>query len=372
MQSNNEKAFLALMRAGLWEQDVRLSEFDTISFNEIYRLAEEQSVVGLVAAGIEKIVDYKVPKDVALTFVGAALQLEQRNEEMNVFISKLIERMRKEDIFAVLVKGQGIAQCYRRPLWRSAGDVDLLLSNSNYSKSKIFFDNLTNNTKQASQKNQERQHLEYTVESWVVELHGTLHTNLSKRLDRVIDKVQNDVFYGGNVRSWNNKWTTIFLPNENNDVVFIFTHILQHFFSEGIGLRQLCDLARLLHSYKESIDQKLLYQRLSEMHLLSEWKVFGNFLVSYLGLPEEEMPFYEDKHQRKAEMILYYILDSGNFGHKKDYSYFTKHNFLVRKLITFGRRTCDSLKLSRIFPFDSMAFLARFYKDGVKAFLRGE
>ena len=60
--TTNQQAFLALVRAGLWEKEARLSQYGDIDFNEILRLAEEQSVVGLVAAGIEHVVDLKIPK----------------------------------------------------------------------------------------------------------------------------------------------------------------------------------------------------------------------------------------------------------------------------------------------------------------------
>ena len=83
MKDNNIKAFLALVEAGLWEKDVRLSQLKDIDYNEIYRLAEEQTVVGLVASGLEYVIDVKIPQKSALTFVGSALQLEQRNTSMN-------------------------------------------------------------------------------------------------------------------------------------------------------------------------------------------------------------------------------------------------------------------------------------------------
>ena len=131
MNFKNEDAFFALVRAGLWEKDTNLSGFGTIDFSEIYRQAEKQSVIGLIAAGIEHAYDIKVPQEITLTFVGNALQLEQRNTLMNKFIADLVTKMRAVDIYTLLVKGQGIAQCYERPLWRSCGDVDLLLSDNN-------------------------------------------------------------------------------------------------------------------------------------------------------------------------------------------------------------------------------------------------
>ena len=43
--NKNQEAFLALLRAGLWEQDVELRKYGTTDFDEIMHLAEEQNVV---------------------------------------------------------------------------------------------------------------------------------------------------------------------------------------------------------------------------------------------------------------------------------------------------------------------------------------
>ena len=221
---NNQQAFFALVKAGLWEQDVRLSQFGQIDFNEVYQLAEEQTVVGLIAAGIEHVVDIKIPQQVALTFVGSALQLEQRNNAMNEFVAKLIERLRTRDIYALLVKGQGIAQCYERPLWRSCGDVDLLLSEDNYNRASAYLKPIASSVDEEDKK---RKHLGVVIDDWLVELHGTLHTRQLKKLNKLVDEVQADVFCGGNVRSWQNGHIQVFLPSADNDVIFIFAHILE-------------------------------------------------------------------------------------------------------------------------------------------------
>lgn len=57
---------------------------------------------------------------------------------MNKFIAEMVDKMRVVGIYTLLVKGQGIAQCYERPLWRVSGDVDLLLSEENYQKAKEY------------------------------------------------------------------------------------------------------------------------------------------------------------------------------------------------------------------------------------------
>lgn len=100
----NTQAFFALIRAGLWETDTLLSQYGSIDFNEIFRLSEEQSVVGLVAAGLEHVKDVKIPKEDVLQFVGQTLQLEQQNLAMNEFVAKLIEKLRGQDVYTLLVR----------------------------------------------------------------------------------------------------------------------------------------------------------------------------------------------------------------------------------------------------------------------------
>lgn len=351
--SNNQQVFLALVRAGLWEQEVCHLPFDGIDFKEIYRLAEEQSVVGLVAAGLEHIVDIKVPQEDALTFVGNAIQLEQRNAAMNKFVAKLIEYLRQKDVYTLLVKGQGIAQCYERPLWRSCGDVDLLLSDKNLRAAKEYLSPLASHV---DKEEPYEQHTAMAIDSWLVELHGNLRTGVTSKIDKGIEDLQNGVFYGGNVRSWLNGNTQVFLPSADIDVLFIFTHILKHFFRNGIGLRQICDWCRLLWTFKDSLNHGLLESRIQKMGIMTEWKAFAALAVEHLGMPVETMPLYSEdkKWEKKSEKILDFIFEAGNFGHNRDDSYANKYPPIIRKLISFGRHNRDSVRYFPIFPLDTV------------------
>jgi len=173
--------FLSLVQAGLWEKEVQLALYDSVNYEDIYRQAQEQSVVGLVAAGLEKVTDVKVPQSIALTMAGEVLQLEQRNRAMNAFVAELIEKLRKEDVYALLVKGQGIAQCYERPLWRSSGDVDLLLSEDNYKKAIQL---LTSQASSIEDESSYKKYIAMTIDGWSVELHGTLRSGLWRSIDK--------------------------------------------------------------------------------------------------------------------------------------------------------------------------------------------
>ena len=352
-RDNTLNAFLALVRAGLWESEVRLSEFVEIDFNELYRLAQEQSVIGLVAAGLEHVVDYKVPKEISLQFAGQTILIEQQNKAMNHFVETMVAGMREADIYTLLVKGQGIAQCYERPFWRSCGDVDLFLSDDNYIRAKKFLEPLASEVEQ--EKKYER-HIGFIIDSWTVELHGNLRTGISNSIDKGVDEIQKEVFFDGSVRSWINNGTYIFLPSENTDALLVFTHILQHFFKGGIGLRQICDWCRLLWMYRDTIDQKTLEKRIRQMGIMTEWKTFASLAVHALGIEKSAMPFYQEteKWRSNGEKVLSVVIETGNMGHNRDLSYQQNDNTTLRKFKTFVFLTKDTFRHLSIFPLDSI------------------
>lgn len=360
--------FFELLRAGLWEHEARLLDYGSIEYKEIYRIAEEQSVVGLITAGLEQVSDVKIPKDLALSFAGYALQIEQRNKAMNEFLESLVQQMRNVGIYALLLKGQGIAQCYEKPLWRASGDIDLLLGKDDYKKAEAF---LMQSSTVVEEADSYKLHGAMTMGAWLVETHGTLRGGLWKQLDRNLDKVQTAIFYEGKVRSWMNGKTQVFLPNADEDIVYVFSHILQHFFRGGIGLRQICDWCRLVWTYRDSIDTRLLEKRLKEMGVATEWRAFAALAVHWLGMPSEAIPLYSSATcwRRKGNRIIDLILETGNFGQNRDLEY-QNHSFLLRKAITLWRLSWDNIRQLRVFPFDPVRVWVNMFLSRVKKIVK--
>ena len=278
-----------------------------------------------------------MPQGLLLQWIGEAQMIEQRNKAMNNFIVSLIEKMRNADIYTLLVKGQGIAQCYERPLWRSCGDVDLLLSGSNYRKAKHFLLPLASDYKKEGRYSR---HMGMNIDKWYVEIHGTLRTGLSGRVDRVIDEVQKDVFYSGNVRSAEFKNSQeisvqVFLPAPSEDVFLVFTHFLMHFYREVMNLRQICDWCRLLWTYRESLNYELLESWITKSGLMGEWMAFYNLANRYLGMPDldSRLLVHDSRFDDKADRLMEFIL--GGYS---------------------GNKIKDTLQIAKIFPWKALRY----------------
>lgn len=369
------KAFIAIVKAGLWEQSIRLADYldddKCLNIAELTKLANEQSLSGIVAIGLEQVQDVRVAFEEMLPIMESSLSIQSVNAEMDSFISKLFNDLKNNDISAVLVKGQGIAQCYKRPLWRASGDVDLLLIEDNYPKAQKLF-RLKGH--EVEEETVSKKHHGFELDNFLVELHGTLHTVLSSKIDRELDNEAERMFRNREFRFWKNGEAEIPLPSVNHDVVFIFSHILQHFYKEGIGLRQICDWCRLLWTYRNELDVDYVEGRLRKMGLMAEWKAFAALAVDSLGMPVEAMPFYDGskKWSRKASRILDFIFYSGNFGKNIDSSYYRKHSYIIRKAISFKHRFSNFLRRVGIFPLDSLAFFFNSLVASFKAVAKGE
>lgn len=372
----NINALFALVRIGLWdhtETTERIS-LEKVDWDEVLRLAQEQGVTGLVAQGVENLnvnanLNFKVPQAVVLQFVGATLQMEQRNKAMNGFIAETVERMRKEGIYTLLVKGQGIAQCYEKPLWRPSGDVDFFLNNDDYEKAKVFLAPLASNGKPERRYSKE---IGFYIDQFLVELHGTLRTGLSTRVDKVIDDVQREVFYGGSVRSitvhgegfmvkGSSRDVQVFMPGVDEDVFLVFTHFIKHFYKEGgVTLRQLCDWCRLLWTYRDKVKASLLEKRLRKAGLMAEWRAFAVVAVDLLGMPAEAMPLFNinanvNLNSKVAQKT------QNNYGSRfrVQGSRLDKKVEKVVKFILKGgewRKWRDTMTVARIFPWSTLSF----------------
>lgn len=208
-----------------------------------------------------------------------------------------------------------------------------------------------------------------TIEPYIIELHGTLRCGLSRAMDHEIDAIQRDTFEYKHVRNWNNKGVEVLIPAPNNDVFFIFTHIIKHFYKGGIGLRQICDLSQLLWCYRDEMDSDLLLERLRRMKLYDEWRAFATFIAEYLGHPKDAMPLYDSnpKWSKKARHIYKFVMDVGNFGHNRNLTYYGKYNLFIRKVISFWWRLKDITAHATAFPQSATRFFPMMLADGMQA-----
>ena len=362
--------FFSLLRSGLWNEvpDSSLFAGET-DWEGLYRLSYEQTVVPLVTDGINRLPKDRLPAEPERMdpFLGDMMVTAQRNTKLDAFIPKLFGAL--EGIPAVLVKGQSLAQDYPDPLRRQPGDIDLLVPPSSYEAAKAA---LLPKASKILEEHPEILHQGMYFRSVEVEIHGTISTLMSRKLDRKLAALMEEQFDGRALPAVSIGGAGIPVPEANFNAVYVFVHFLNHYWSGGVGLRQLVDWMTFVSVHKRDIHPVLLENTLKDLGLVHVWKVFTGFAQEWLGCPAEKLPLAAKPDAKKNARIWNYLVRCGNFGKNTDRTR-GKEPWLIRKVHSFFRLTvADRLRHFRVFPKESIRFFLGAFGYGLQRLANGE
>ena len=366
-----ERQFFALLRSGLWNEVPERGPFAVpVDWEALYRLSFEQTVVPLVTDGINRLPADCLPgsePERLDPFLGDLMATAKRNRVLDTFIPKLFRAL--DGIPVVLIKGQSLAQDYPEPERRQPGDIDLLLVPASYEAAKAVL--LPKATK-VEEEVPEIYHQGMHYRSVEVEIHGSISTLMSRKLDRKLAALLEEQFDGRAFPKVSIGGADIPVPEAGFNALYIFVHFLQHYWSGGVGLRQFIDWMTFVSVHKREIHPVILEQRLEDLGLLAVWKVFTGFAQEYLGCPAEKLPLAAAPDPAKNARIWKYVRWCGNFGKKQDRTR-KKESFLVRKVHSFWRLVvADRLRHFTVFPKESVRFFLGAFGYGLQRLAKGE
>src|SRR5574344_2520418 len=96
----NEQFFFSLLRSGLWDIPVDYKPQEPVNWNAIYKMAVMQTVVPLIADGIDHYQGQKPEGAVLKAFIKEVFHTERRNVQINECIEKIFRLFKENDIKA--------------------------------------------------------------------------------------------------------------------------------------------------------------------------------------------------------------------------------------------------------------------------------
>lgn len=331
-----ENQFFALLRAGLWnkEPDISLFEGD-IAWGELLDMAKKQTVLGVLGDGIGKLPEEYRPSPADLHRVKSQLHLIRRSHLLlNATLKEVCARLREADIHPILLKGQGVALCYRYPEQRQCGDIDLYICPGDYEKACSVVRDFGQKTGEESES---IQHYHFTRNGVTIEIHRlaaySVVPSVNRKLQHLISRYLQEKDSG--CRYWEE--AGVLLPPVNFDAFYLFYHFAKHFMQTGTGLRQVCDWVRYLHVHQSELDKERLLADVRLLGLMPLWEIFGCIAVDYLGLPEHEFPGFNPDKRKKARRVVSLIFKVGNFGQYAPIKGERPKSYYRGKLYAFGK-----------------------------------
>lgn len=288
-------------------------------------VAKKQSLAGIIYYGIGKLPKEQRPeKKILLKWYALAEKIKERNKTLNKLAIKLVEQYKADGFQLCLLKGQGNALMYPEPVMRNPGDIDLWMKPAGGKCNIEATRKAVNDYVKAHYKNPELRyyHAEYVVDKIPVEAHymPSIMNNpmYNKRLqrwfsERMDAQCQHVVALPDGVGQ-------IPVPTFEFNVVFQLSHMMHHYFDEGIGLRQMMDYYYLLRSDGRS--QMADVQ--STLKYLNLYKFAGAVMyVMQRVFNMEEKYMIAPVDEKRGRSLLREIVKGGNFGM---YSGLTKHS----------------------------------------------
>lgn len=357
--NRSQTQFLELLKAGLWGNTVNPDNFkpESTNWKAIARMAYEQVVMVVVSDAIETLPkECYPPEDIILRFAMSRTKTLQMHKLLNATIRQIIEAFEEQGVCSVLLKGQGLAQCYLNPMSRACGDIDLYTGFGGYKKAVEIIDSL-NQGKQIREATECVHHMHTCLNDVDVEIHRQASFIHGRRMDSNFQnwtKDSLDQFFGtGQFETWDNDGTAVALPTPTFNAFYILHHSIRHMTTEAMVLRQVCDWMMLLHKYHSQLDVELLKRKLKEMHMMTVWEEFSRLAVNFLGFPKEELPIPMTSLEPTpvTYKLLKHILIPGNFATltSKERS-LSNMPYLKRKWRGFTYQANRLLQLFKLFP----------------------
>lgn len=353
-----------LLKSALWKNEQSAKAMTDVDWKELYNLAKEQCLVGVMADSLGYISDEQGCGEEKLKWLAYLITLERKNQRMNALIGKLFNLFTTHGLSPVLLKGQAFAANYPYPLHRQCGDIDVYFKHREDCEEAVAWASKVDKVAaEDSDNKRERKHFTFSLEHEVVELHYYMCLFDDKRLQQRLQAIIDDEFEKNPPFCVEIGGEQIEAVPSTLSVLHQLLHISRHLLEAGIGLRQVCDLALFLDRHYEEVNKERLNGYLRDLELEKVAKSLGYIMIHNLGLAAEKVPFEIDGSY--ADFILKEIFEGGNFGKKKT-EYRNNNCGLLRKIqsIFYFYKRCKLYQ--PLFPLESKSYFMNKIKLNIK------
>lgn len=220
---------------------------------------------------------------------------------------EIINKIPKDFVDMMIIKGFDIERLYIRPEYRLMGDIDLLVHYEDVEKVMTYLESFgySHDSRYESEKDITlKHHLAYSIE-----LHHHLFlqkdygafTNFDRQVWKHKEAYHESVVYDR--------------MNVNDNIIYLIVHMVKHIYESGIGLRQFVDLALVIKKGSE-IDYTYIKEGLIQFNVYEiSCHIFG-ILEMYFDV---ETGFETEVEKFRVDELLAVVMRSGTFGKETEY-----------------------------------------------------
>ena len=276
----------------------------------IYTLAKRQSVTSVAYCGIKKLpAEFRPPRQLLIRWAGDAECTAGMNKLINQEAARLTQLFDNAGRKNAVLKGPANARLYPDPLSRQCGDIDIWVEGGRDSVAKLLYElGLLNAETDDHAYSQHHIHLPKNKDGITVEVHFKPASGIPFR-NGALQKFLNE-----EIRKSELVPEGFYSPSFKFALVMQLSHLQQHFFAGGLGLRQYTDYLMLLKRSTES-DKKAAVSVMKRLGMMRACGAVMWVLQTVFGLDRSLMLCAPCRW--RGERLLAVALKGGNFGQHK-------------------------------------------------------
>ena len=313
----------------------------------LYRFCQKQTIVGIVFDGLQRYydgVDKTIPSSLTLNWYAQAERIKQRNLLMNKRCGEVTSFFQKAGLRSCILKGQGNAIMYPNPQLRMSGDIDIWVEGTRKEIKEVVFEKVGRTFEITH-------HIALPIfDDADVEVHFIPGEMCNPFNNKKIQKYykENRAEQMDNFINLEGTDVKVCVPTKLFNAVFQLSHIMYHFFIEGVGLRHFIDYYYLLKQ-DFSFDEKSAFEiQIGNLGMMDFAKSVMWIEKEVLGLDDKYL--LVSTYEKGGRILLEEILATGNMGHY-DTRYQSRKRGLIARGITDAYR---DLQLARVFPSEGL------------------
>lgn len=338
-----ENTYFEWLRAALWQQDAPLSQLSDAEMTRLITLSAAQSTATLVFPRLLASAD--LPATLRQEIKKTCLRTMQHQARLSHTLLTAWQALTRAGIQPMLLKGFGLAALYPESSYRQWADIDLYVGREAYHRAAAVMRDTFVGALRDDEEQENDKHYNLIADGVVIEVHRVtevLPFSLEAWHYRRIEQAELNAGRTGHI-SLNG--TEIQTPGADFNVLFVFMHSWEHMRGGTASVKQLCDLALLLHHHAAVLNRRLLRHRLAQLRLSGIWRLYMYLLVHYIGLPADEAPFYTPCCRMRAERLIHDMIEGKMKPVRLSHPAPTRR--LARKLYTWRERMINLRRLAR-------------------------
>lgn len=331
--------YIELLKSAIWNHE-SLTDIHPDEVPKIVQLAASQGTGPLVYDQLLKRKAIDISAALRMQMKQQCMYSMMQQNTMMSILGKAWMALQNAGIHPVLLKGFALAYYYPQPHLRQWGDIDLYVGQKQYHDACAVLRDAFPEAKHPIEEFEFLKHYNFVFGDTLLEMHRVSMTFAHPRDRKYYEQLEEQYLTKDGPRV-ELDGVTITVPNDTFNVFFTFLHAWHHFMGTGMNMKQVCDIAVLLHAKRDTMNSALLKEMLTKLHLMEIWQLIMYILVNRMGMTVDECPFYTADSRARAELLLERVMREGQCRRSENREA-AEVSYLKRKWITFQLRMADS------------------------------